>query len=90
MGEDGSASEFLQPGEITRVIEMTMGQEDGLDIRPVQADFVQDSSQSRDFAHQTGVDQHGFVTGVVVKEMKRSGQAADGINPKRSFWRNIV
>ena len=90
MGKDGNASEFLQPGEMACVIEMAVGQEDGLDVRPVQADLLQYFLQSRHFAYQSGVDQHRFMPGGIKKEMKRSGQAADGINSKKGFWRNIV
>ena len=85
MRQNRSAGEFLQPSEITRVIEMAMGQEDGLDIRPVQADLLQDFLQSRYFAYQSGVDQHRFMPGGIKKEMKRPGQAAKGIDPKGGF-----
>ena len=70
MSEEGSAGQFLQPGEIARVIEVAVSQEDGFDIRPVQADLTPDFLQSRDFACQACVDQHRFIPGCVIKEME--------------------
>lgn len=70
MGENRSAGEFLETGEIAGVIEMAMGEEDGLDVRPVQAELAQDSRQSRHFAHKSRVDQDRFMLGGVVKEVE--------------------
>lgn len=90
MSQDRRSGEFLQPGEIARVIKMSMSQENGLDVPPAQADLFQGSPQSRDFADQPRIDQYHFLSRGIVKEVEGAVIAADGIDPKRVIQRHIV
>ncbi len=90
MRQDWSAGQFLQPREITGVIEMAVSEEDRLDVEPGQTDAVQDLLETGQFADQPRVNQHRLPSRAIIKEMKRPGVATDGINPARIFHLNIV
>ena len=90
MGENGCAGELLQPRDIACVVEVTMGQQDGFDVRPAEPDFLQRPPQARELAYQPRVDENGLALTLVVEQMKRASVAANGIYAKPRFRRNIV
>lgn len=90
VGENRSAGQLFDPGEISGVIEMTMREKNGFNVRPGQIELLQDFFQPGHFANQACVDKNRLATGCVVKQMKGTCVAAHGINRKGIIQCNIV
>jgi len=90
VGEDGRPSQLLQPSQIARVIEMTVRQQDRLDVRPTEPDIIQRQLQARQLPYQPGVDQDSLALRLVVEQMKRPAEAVHRMNPKSGGGFNMV
>jgi hypothetical protein len=78
------AGPFFEPGEIARVIEMTVRQKNGLDRLRRQAKPPDESPDENWFAEQTRLNHHAVVA--VRQQETAAHDAADAVK----VWRNIA
>ena len=70
MSQYPCAGKFLQPGEVTSVIEMAVRQKNGFDGGPFQPALAQYFPDLWNFSCESCVVQDPLLPGGVVKEMK--------------------
>src|SRR5262245_36328050 len=87
MRQDGSTGELLQPGEMSGVIEMAMGEQDGPDVTPLEAESFTNPRQLAHLAYQPGIDDDCFAVRFIIQKMEVAKEPANRIDPQRRAGR---